>query len=202
MATLSAIFLVSKIGTFGKSYHFFACLYLPAFACICLLAVLLGKSRFSIARMCHRHTMEQDGDSAVAMWHNTWKTLHMRQRGAATYSHVGQIASSHNSLAKIHYALCCGCTHYHLKRFSKQACQFEKTDKCSWFCLFKLLSCDLWEVFNWSDVILIRLALCFHSYNMYPDTYLQGSKMNTISDFQPTDVSPHIDSSFLFGCQG
>ena len=26
--------------------------------------------------------------------------------------------------------------------------------------------------------------------------------MNTISDFQPTDVSPPIDSSFRFGCQG
>ena len=26
--------------------------------------------------------------------------------------------------------------------------------------------------------------------------------MNTISDIQPTEVSPLIDSSFLFGCQG
>ena len=118
------------------------------------------------------------------MWHNTWKTLHMRQRGAATYSHVVQIASSHNSLAKIHYALCCGWTHCHLQRFSKQVCVFEKTH-CSWFCLFKLLSCDLWKVFNWSDVILIRLALCFHSYNV--SWYLFARKQNEHNFWFPTD---------------
>ena len=174
-------------------------LCLPVFAC----SLFCWESRVSQSRACATAIQwSRMGDSADAMWHNTWKTLHMRQRGAATYSHVVQIASSHNSLAKIHYALCCGWTHCHLQSFSKQACQFEKTDNCSWFCLFKLLSCDLWEVFNWSDVILIRLALCFHSHNMYPDTYLQGSKMNTISDIQPTEVSPLIDSSFLFGCQG
>ena len=161
---------------------------LPVFAC----SLFCWESRVSQSRACATAIQwSKMGDSADAMWHNTWKTLHMRQRGAATYSHVVQIASSHNSLAKIHYALCCGWTHCHLQRFSKKAFQFEKTDNCSWFCLFKLLSCNLWEVFNWSDVILIRLALCFHSYNV--SWYLFARKQNEHNFWYPSDggFSPH-----------